>query len=219
MTRRKLEPQAIIEDQAAPAPDSVGVKAAAAGDADQAPDPFDPARYRIAPEVLATAGAKPVLATVPVRKPNRQDWFRINPDLAYKLTTVLIELKDDRELFLVDPDLQQELALEGIAVELLTMINRQGIVTLWPLRLPDASGRTNAWHESARIAAAQAVREWTRMVANMSLGAYELFAAVGDLPEPEWPTEPFRDLFRIAFRGRLIDTRDHLVLKRLRGEV
>ncbi len=43
--------------------------------------------------------------------------------------------------------------------------------------------------------------------------------AVGDLPEPEWPTEPFRDLFRIAFRGRLIDTRDHLVLKRLRGEV
>ena len=73
--------------------------------------------------------------------------------------------------------------------------------------------------ESARIAAAQAEREWTRMVANMSLGAYELFASVGDLPEPEWPTEPFRELFKIAFRGRLIDSRDHLVLKRLRGEV
>ena len=168
---------------------------------------------------MATVGAKPVLATVPVRKPGRQDWFRINPDPAYRLITVLIEIKDDRELFLVDPDLQEELALEGIGVELLTAINRQGVVTLWPLRLPDASGRSNAWHESARIAAAQAEREWTRMVANMSLGAYELFASVGDLPEPDWPTEPFRELFKIAFRGRLIDTRDHLVLKRLRGEV
>ena len=160
-----------------------------------------------------------VFSIVPVRKPGRQDWFRVNPDPAYRLVTLLIAPKDDRELYLVDPALQQELALEGIAVELLTVINRQRTSSLWPLRLPDASGRTNDWHTSARMAASQAERVWTRMVANMNLRAYELFEAIGDLPEPEWPTEPFPELFKSAFQGKLIDTADHQVVQRLLGKI
>ena len=218
MTRRKADLQSVPDDQAAS--DPVGVETNTGTDNDdQAPDPFDPARFRIAPEALATAGAKAVLGIVPVRKPGRQDWFRVNPDPAYRLVTVLIELKDDRELYLVDPALQQELALEGIAVELLTVINRQRTLSLWPLRLPDASGRTNDWHTSARMAASQAERVWTRMVANMNLRAYELFEAIGDLPEPEWPTEPFPELFKSAFQGKLIDTADHQVVQRLLGKI
>ncbi len=54
----------------------------------------------------------------------------------------------------------------------------------------------------------------------MSLGAYRIFEATGELPEPEWPVENMRDLLEIAFKGgRLIDSIDHPVLKRLRGEV
>jgi hypothetical protein len=53
----------------------------------------------------------------------------------------------------------------------------------------------------------------------MSLGAYDVFVAAGELGEPEWPTAPFSELLRIAFRDRLIDDLNHPVLRRLRGEV
>jgi len=33
-----------------------------------------------------------------------------------------------------------------------------------------------------------------------------------------WPTESLKELLKIGFRDRLIDTVDHPVLKRLRGE-
>jgi hypothetical protein len=29
--------------------------------------------------------------------------------------------------------------------------------------------------------------KWVRITANMSLGAYEIFEATGDLPDPTWP--------------------------------
>jgi hypothetical protein len=52
----------------------------------------------------------------------------------------------------------------------------------------------------------------------MALGAYDVFQATGDLPEPEWPGLPFRELLRVAFRDRFIQSEDHPVLRRLRGE-
>jgi hypothetical protein len=53
----------------------------------------------------------------------------------------------------------------------------------------------------------------------MSLGAYRIWEARGDLPEPEWPEQSLGDLLRIAFKVRYVDSLDHPVLKRLRGEV
>ncbi len=43
--------------------------------------------------------------------------------------------------------------------------------------------------------------------------------ATGELPGPEWPQESLGELLKIAFKGgKLIDSVDHPVLKRLRGE-
>jgi hypothetical protein len=57
------------------------------------------------------------------------------------------------------------------------------------------------------------------VAANMSLGAYDVFEAMGELPEPEWPDISFNELITIAFKGRIIDSPDHPVLKRLKGLV
>ena len=38
-------------------------------------------------------------------------------------------------------------------------------------------------------------------------------------PDPKWPTRPLEDLLEITFRNASIDTLDHPVLKRLRGEI
>ena len=35
--------------------------------------------------------------------------------------------------------------------------------------------------------------------------------------EPRWPTATFQEIIEIAFAGRLIDSVDHPVVKRLRG--
>jgi len=58
-----------------------------------------------------------------------------------------------------------------------------------------------------------------RVSANMSLGGYDVFTAVGELTQPEWPPLTFKELLRLAFNGKFIDTPDHAVLRRLRGEL
>jgi hypothetical protein len=48
------------------------------------------------------------------------------------------------------------------------------VVLLWPVALPDVSGRRNAWAETAREACELAKVSWVRLVADMSLGAYRI---------------------------------------------
>ena len=67
--------------------------------------------------------------TVPVRKPNRQDFVRVHPDPTYRLTpAAIIEVKEDREVYLVTPNMAQELPGEFAAATLFTAINRQGVL-------------------------------------------------------------------------------------------
>jgi hypothetical protein len=191
----------------------------AAGTA-QAPDPFDPARLRLSQDYLAASGVKKLLTTVPVRKPSKEWFVRCHPDPAYRIETCVIELKEDNETYLVDRQLWPELAGESTFSPraLITSINKQNTVFLWPVRLPGPDGRHDDWSKSALEAATYATRTWVRVQANMSLGAYEVFQATGNLTEPEWAVPPFNELLRIAFKDHFISTADHPVLKRLRGE-
>jgi len=68
-------------------------------------------------------------------------------------------------------------------------------------------------------AAQLATNRWVRVTANLGLGAYEIFEASAALPEPVWPDISFTQLLSIAFRDRFINSPDHPVLKRLRGEL
>ena len=187
---------------------------------DAAPDPFDPATLRLSQDFASQVGVKKALLTVPVRKPAKEWFVRVHPDEAYRFQTAVIELKEDRETYLVAPPLRDQLAAEGTfgLRAMFTSINRQGVVFLWPVRLPGADGRLDEWSRSAMEGAEMAKGGWVRVTSNMSLGAYEVYEAIADIPDPTWPDMPFADLLRIAFRGRLIETLDHPVLKKLRGE-
>jgi hypothetical protein len=189
------------------------------GSATEPTDPFDLKALRLSQAFTETAGVKKLLLTVPVRKPNRQEFVRVHPNEDYRANFPLVELKEDREEFIVGPDLVDELAGEIVPKTLFTAINRQGVVFLWPVRLPDPEGRQMEWHRSMREAAEIGMTQWVRMKANMSLGAYEMAVAESTMTEPAWPEYSFQDLIRIAFRDRLITTADHHVIKRLRGLV
>lgn len=183
-------------------------------------DPFDPAALRLSQDFMAAAGVKKLLTTVPVRKSNREWFVRTHPDPEYRLSTCVVELKEDQETYLVEQPLWSELAAESTFSPrmLITSINRQGVLFLWPIRLPGADGRTDSWSRSAMDAAQRASESWIRVQANMSLGAYEIYEATGEWGDPTWPDMPFREILKIAFRDKLISDLDHAVLRRLRGE-
>ena len=88
---------------------------------------------------------------------------------------------------------------------------------MWPVALPDEGGRRNAWAETAREACELAKTAWVRLAADMSLGAYRIYEAEGQLSGPVWPDKPFPELLKLAFKDRIIDSGDHPVVKRLRG--
>src|ERR1035437_1918189 len=183
-------------------------------------NPFNPAALRLSQSFAGSVGVKKLLTTVPVRKPNRQDFVRVHPDPAYRETPVaIIELKEDRETYLLSPSIAQQLPGEFNAVTLNTAINRQGVLQIWPVKLPGPDGKHNEWHRSAAEAAERAMEKWVRVTANMSAGGYDIFEASGELPEPVWPDISFEEILKIAFRDRYVDDVSHPLLQKLRGLV
>lgn len=183
------------------------------------PAGIDLESLRLSQNFSAMVGVKKVLTTVPVRKPTRQEFVRVHPDEAWQLQTAVLVLKEEREHYLVAPELWSEIPGEITPVLLLTGVNRQGVFFLWPIRLPGEDGRIDGWNQSAMEAAQLAKMGWVRVAANMSLGGYEVFRATGDLPEPQWPDISFQELVNIAFKGRFIDSMEHPVIKRLMGKM
>ena len=185
---------------------------------DDKPDPFNPAALRLDQSFSDTVGVKKLLTTVPVRKPNRQEFVRAHRDPKYRLTpAAIIEVKEDREVYLVTPSMAQALPGEFSTVTLYLAINRQGVLFLWPVKLPSADGRQNEWHRSGAEGAERSIKTWVRVAASLSLGAYEIFEASGNLPEPVWPDLPFEEILKIAFRDRIVDRADHPLVQRLQG--
>jgi hypothetical protein len=224
MTKPKLVDTLPVEETgiSTAAPDGAAAPAAAppaapAAPAAAAPDPFDLASLRLNPSFIETVGVKKLLTTVPVKRPSPQDFFRVHPAPEYHENFAVIDLKDDREVYLVHPTVLPELTSEVAYSTVFTVVNRQGVVSLWPIRLPAPDDRKNEWHRSAREAAELAMTRWVRMQARLPLGAYEITVAESVIADPVWPGLPFAELVRIGFGGRIITTLDHPVVKRLRG--
>lgn len=173
---------------------------------------------RLSQDFGQSLGVKKLLTTVPVRKPAKEWFVRTNASL--RIETCVLELKEDREVYLVDSPLWPPLAGEATfgPRALFVSMNRQGTMFVWPVRLPGPDGKIDDWNRSALEAATTAETSWVRVSANMALGAYDVAVATAELAEPDWPDMPLAEILRIAFKGRVIDALDHPVLRRLRGE-
>jgi hypothetical protein len=185
---------------------------------DEPADPFDPETLRVG--ALADIEVERVLNTVPVRRPNRTEFFRVHRD--YVVDMFVLEREDgmDRETYLVQSNVQDLVLPELRKVRLFVCINKRGTVFLWPVKLPREDVNTGRrWQQSALQVAEQAKTLWVKMAGNKDLGAYEMFRAKGDLGEPQWPDKSHRDLIEIAFRDHLIDRSDHPVILELAGEL
>lgn len=184
------------------------------------PDPFDPSRFAVSSSVMSEIGVTKELVACPVRKPNKQEFVRVNPDSAYHLRACILELKDERETYLVAPDVAAMLPGETKTVDLRLAASRQGAIFIWPVPVPRIDGRDSPWSTSARTAAAIAEQKWVRLIANMAQGAYDVYPAPAAVGSPLWPGKSMREILAIAF-GEAFTVRDagHPVIKRLMGLV
>ena len=190
---------------------------------DKTTNPFDPARFAVAAATLATAqghgdgSVVPQLTGISVRKPSKQEFIRTCVDVS--ITAPILELKMEREVYLVTPDVAQLLPGDVVPRDLLLTTTAQGSLFLWPMAHVDPEAkRRDEWGASARQAAALARTTWLRVVSDMSAGRYNVMTAKGLIGEPVWPDLQPAQLLELAFgRDRLIDSQSHPVVKRLLG--
>jgi len=188
-------------------------------------DPFaDLAGLRLGQDFAADLGLAKPIATVPVRKPGKTSFIRVHPGEDFRFQTAVVELKDDGETYLVTRQLWPHLVNEPAFVPkvLVTYIARPGdVLALWPIRLPGPDGRLDDYNQSAlNIGISLATKSWVRVSANRYLGAYEATVAPAGVSwgDPKWPDMPFPEILKLAFKDKVIESLDHPVLKRLRGE-
>jgi hypothetical protein len=69
-----------------------------AAETNPTPNPFhNLSALRLDQNYADTVGVKKLLTSVPVRKPNKQDFVRVHQDPGYRLTpAAIIELREDR---------------------------------------------------------------------------------------------------------------------------
>jgi hypothetical protein len=185
-------------------------------------DPFDLDSLRAAPDLDDIAVEK-ILTTVPVKRPSKDQYFRIHSGSDFTLDTYVLEHERDMErtTYLVAPALRAQLADRVRKVRIFTAIDKRGNISLWAVKLPAADGSASArsWHQSALHAAEQAKTLWVKIQGNKAIGAYDVIVAKGDLGDPSWPDHSLQELIKVAFRDRFIDSLDHSVVREINGEI
>ncbi|PIQ13861.1 MAG: hypothetical protein CO125_04110 [Hydrogenophilales bacterium CG_4_9_14_3_um_filter_59_35] len=178
---------------------------------------FDLNALRLPQNFGEALGVKRMITRVPVRKSTKSEFFRVRPGDEWRFQTMILEIKEERETYILTPDMWN--AVPGLSrpAMLHTAIDRQNNVFLIPIPLPGEDGRRNPWHQSLAEVVAMAETKWVRSVANMAVGGYDMLVAEGKLAEPEWPSTTLAELVQIAFRDKLITSPDHPIIRQLLG--
>jgi hypothetical protein len=166
-------------------------------------------------------GAEEQLATVAVRKPPAEEYVRVHSDKGMTITVALHENRDNftSEFYIVLPKILGTIMdLRGaFYAQLHVTTTRSGATMLWPVKLP-TGGAGNPWYESALKGAELAKSSWIRIFADPGQKQYRVMKALGEFDPPKFPEKPLNELLEIAFRGRVIDSAEHPICRKLRGE-
>jgi hypothetical protein len=175
--------------------------------------------FRINQDFAAHLQVRKTVVTVPVQKPDRQTWVYIHPAPTFRMSVGVLEDRENRRTYVVTSQILPEVIGDLIPKMLVAYATKQNTIALWPIRLPDESGRLDTYNESALTIVSEHAGRWVRILANQQNRAYDVLESpLVELPSPQWPTGGFEFLFTTAFRGKIIDSIDHPYLKALRGE-
>ena len=105
-------------------------------------------RLRAGSNFSERSNPQKVLVSVPVRKPEPQEFFRVCPSEDYQFDTYTVEVKTKKEHYLIEPHLIPYLPSDAKPKLIFTCINAQGVVFLYPLPLGQVA-RANDYTRSA----------------------------------------------------------------------
>ncbi len=71
-------------------------------------------QFRLSQDFEAMIVVRREIVTVPVRKPDRQSFIQIHPDEDWRMPAALLELKEDRDNYVVHPNLNVSAALKEL---------------------------------------------------------------------------------------------------------
>lgn len=163
-------------------------------------------------------------SVIPLRKPGKQQWFRVHPEL--KLDNVcFLEVEQDEgppESFLLTNSVALQLReLPGISKRSLRLCvcRPNNTPFVWAIKLPKGSGtKHDDWGRSALEAANLAESKWIRMNADMQLGAYKIFTSRANWEEPVWPALDISEILKRSIgEQHIISSADHPVVRQLQG--
>jgi hypothetical protein len=180
-------------------------------------DPFDPAQFAVTATSAAMATRK-MLTHCRVGKPSKTAFVRASTRPEDTVEASILELKEDRETFLLMPGVATELQNLAKFVTLTVSVDRQGNPFLWVVNQVGNDGKDNDWNRSMREAFNAAGKRWVRVAANMASGGYDVHEAAVGVLDPVWPEYTMRDYIRVAFgEQNIIRDVTHPVVKRLLG--
>jgi hypothetical protein len=186
-------------------------------------NPYQPEDLWIDPAKIHAAGAvnRPI-TTIPIRKPNKHEFFRTHPSEENWRPVAFIEL--ERILYVVHPAMVRHLDADDIFYAFLCLaISKSGELFFWPLKISN-KGRSNMWNDSALEIAKLAIDKWVKIRSRQEDGKgggyYQPEIPLASFGDPIWPDLGLKQLYDIAFKGdRIVDRVDHLVIQKLTGQV
>lgn len=184
---------------------------------------------KLKPNIAGIIKTAPLLTTLRTKKPENIEFFRIRPGEEWMMDFPIFAPKgktgSENEKYLVMPEYQQELEERKSLIPV-----RFYFGTIWGskiLFLSDVGikikedGTINSYHKSRMEAYELAKTKWISISANQELGAYVVTEAKSKIPDPVWPEKPANigEAIELAFKDNVINSPDHPILKKLRGEV
>ncbi len=160
-----------------------------------------------------------VLYSLELGKPKTKAYFRVHPDDAYSMEVMI--LKYNEGLYLVSKSIQEKLAPELIKMKLFLYVTQDGILGIWPIKVP-GSGNSKEWidpyNRSALRVAKIGMGAWISIRSNHQTKQYDVFQAAWDI-EPEFPSNDFSQILMLAFENRILESMDDPVVKQVLGEL
>lgn len=176
---------------------------------------------RLDPSQLETIQGQPITVDVPVGKPPSGHYWRLRPGDDFRAAYNLLNGSKigGEGMHAITPEVAALVPDQVRPHELRLGVTQFGAPFLLPVPLPGPDGRSNRWHLSLAAAAKLAEEHWVRIAADMRAGAYTVIKAGGNLGDPRWPSETFEELLTVAFRGCVIDSKEHALIRQLLGEM
>ncbi|MGH9542795.1 MAG: hypothetical protein ACRD2H_13055 [Terriglobales bacterium] len=166
------------------------------------------------------AAAKIVPQGLSVRKPKRDEFFRVREDKPFVVFTLETQEGIEKVHYLISPAVLAELPAQVQGSfrrqRLFLAISKAGKQFLVPIP-PDAVQSSNKWHTSLWLAIARAHRVWVRCPGDLEAGQRVVWEAVHQGLDPVFSAEPLGELVLRAFGGHIINDAQHPQVQRLLG--